>query len=371
MPVTAVAAREVFRSDEGWIMDARYWWEVPPVAPYQREQIREIMTLVLDRYFGIDISGMSPEEFEGVAKSLGPEGEWGVLRLFGYYAQKKGFEVPAGIFDAPPGFDEPSGIPTRIETSPDGYTPGGIYWWKVMGGGPEEGVEELIAEIAERREMSPDEVRTRFGELFPGVDLWKMTFGEYADFLNSLPPPPIEPTCLERAKQSPYTIAIFGKMPPLYTQDALREFREKLDGVVKEVIEPFPSPVRDLVECNIMITTTCDGVIRIGIYGDHVANAEEVYEVISEKAKSLFGIEDVPVIISGGTRGETLELALEGTAFSSWPPPPPYGDRYRPIVGGIAKTALYVNTLTGGRGQPQALQLWNEYGGGGITKITL
>ncbi|MCL0052858.1 hypothetical protein M1M92_05375 [Peptococcaceae bacterium] len=354
IPLAAMAALDAenrnsgerFRSDEGWRMDARYWWEVPPLTPYQRQQVKEIMTLVLDRYFGIDVSAMSPEEFEGVAKSLGPEKEWEALRLFGYYAQKRGFEVPAGIFDAPPGFDEPPGIPPRLETSPEEYTPKRLYWWEVMGYAEEE-IEKEVIRIAEESGMSPDEIRARLNELFPGVDLREMTFEEYAYFLNSLPPPLIKPACLEEAKQCPNTIAVFGKMPPLPTQEALREFAEKLRVVAEEVIEPTSSPVRDLVECTILFTVTYEGVIRINVCGSHVAQADKIYEIISQRAKSLFGIEDVPVVISGGWRVKTPELPLHVEVVSdreplasSWPPPPPYGDFYRPIVGGIAKTAL-------------------------------
>ncbi|MCL0058613.1 hypothetical protein M1O47_02905, partial [Dehalococcoidia bacterium] len=49
-----------------WNWDACYWWgwdglELPL---YQRKQVRDILVLILDTYFGIDISRMTSEEMD-------------------------------------------------------------------------------------------------------------------------------------------------------------------------------------------------------------------------------------------------------------------------------------------------------------------
>ncbi|MCL0063928.1 hypothetical protein M1N83_01800, partial [Dehalococcoidia bacterium] len=112
----AAAGAEDRGGDREWGMDDSYWWEVwwgeeAPLTPYQREQIGRITDLILDRYFGIEGSFvMSPGQFDKATSPLVGQ-EWEGLRLFGYYAQKRGFEVPAGVFDAPSGFETPPGIP--------------------------------------------------------------------------------------------------------------------------------------------------------------------------------------------------------------------------------------------------------------------
>jgi hypothetical protein len=235
-----------FRQEQGWRFDACYWWEVPPVTPYEREQIKEIMTLVIRRYFGIDVSAMSPREFEEVGESLGPAKEWEALRLFGYYARKRGFEVPAGVFDAPPGFDEPPGIPARIETPPEEprayITAGEVYWWEVVAN-PDEEVKKIMQDIAEVKGMSPDEVEERFGELFPGVDLWEMSLAEFCYFVGKLSRPPFRALCLEQEKLEPHVIAVFGRVPELLTERQIKEFDEKL----RRVIDAVPSSVWDSI----------------------------------------------------------------------------------------------------------------------------
>lgn len=188
-----------------------------------------------------------------------------------------------------------------IENPSEDCLPDGGYWLEGEED-PVEAKEELINKIAWSKEMCSDEVRERFDELFPDVDLQNMTFIEYVEFIKNLPVPPIRPVCLEEVRQSPYTIAVFGEMPSIHTEAELRKFSEKLEVIVNEVIEPIPSPVRDLVECQILITSTHEGAIRIGIYGDYIAEADRIYEIISESAERLFGIENVPVIITGGVR---------------------------------------------------------------------
>jgi len=311
--------REGFRSDEGWRMDARYWWEVPPVTPYQREQIREIMILVLDRYFGIDVSRMSPEEFEGIGSSLGYEKEGEVLRLFGYYAQKRGFEVPAGIFDMP------GGKPAPWEEAP---TPR-EKWWQL--GAPEYRDEE----IARMREKI-----TQVIELSP--ETWEkvldMSLREFNTFLDSLPRLPLRVVSLDEHAQCPYVIGVFGRIPSLSTKAEIREWLDRLEEVM-DVIGPEFFSEHPLVT----LMGPGEGVIEVGLYkGAEIDDAlmRKIYGAIADKAENFVGIYDVPVVF---VRSGFIILDL-GTSAAVQPGAiavqPRYGDRYRPIIGGILKSAV-------------------------------
>ena len=273
---TAAAGTEDKSSD--------YWWEdssLDCLTPHERKQVRDIMILVMDRYFGIDVSRMSFEEMDEVGRSIGPEGLERARRLFEDYAQKKGFEVPEPLRPEPP-------LPPPAEVEDP-------YWWEIAAN-PEESVEGIIDQIAEAKGMSPDEVRTSFGELFPGVDLWNMTFYEFHHFVNSLPRPPLRPVCFEELRQSPYIIAVFGRVPALSTERELTEFNEKLNKVIDEVCPLLCK----LPRCEFPLGTigAFRGAISISVRSDQLGRAEEVYEIIAEKAESLFGIEDVPVVFS-------------------------------------------------------------------------
>ena len=316
--------KEWQRNDEEWRFDARYWWEVPPVTPYEREQIKDIMIKVLDRYFGIDISRMSPEEFAGIAKCS--QNEMEMLRLFGYYAQKREFEVPTGIFDAPPGFDEPLGIPARIKPSPKGNrvyrTTEEIYWWKAVAN-PKEEVNKIMQDIAGVKGMPSDEIEERFDELFPGVDLWEMSLVEFYYFVANLPRKPIKVTCLEKERQQSHVMTVFGKTPELSTEYDIKRFDEKLLKIIRDI----PSSIWDSILANdlslsdnrnpevnipVIMTGANQGVITIGLPNQDLSVAKEVYDIISEKAKNLYKIVDVPVVFWGGV----------SVSFTTWTPLP-------------------------------------------------
>lgn len=353
--------KELQINDEEWRFDARYWWEVPPVTPYDREQIKDIMIMVLDRYFGIDISRMSPEEFEGIAKCS--QNEMEILRLFGYYAQKREFEVPTGIFDAPPGFDEPLGIPARVKPSPKGNrvyrTTEEIYWWKAVAN-PEEEVNKIMQDIAGVKGMSSDEIEERFDELFPGVDLWEMSLAEFYYFVGSLPQPSLKVLCLEEEKQQPHVIAVFGKVPELSAELEIKEFDEKL----RRIIQAVPSSVWDSILSSsveqvpreqenrypVVATGASQGVITIGLPNRDFTAIGEIYKIISEKAKSLYEIKDVPVMFSGDA----------SVTFATWTPLPPYGARYRPIPGGVAIQSSGGGGATSGFAVVQRRPLWGD-----------
>ncbi|MCL0065975.1 hypothetical protein M1N79_03765 [Dehalococcoidia bacterium] len=288
---------EGFRCDE---YGSSYWWgwdglEMPL---YQRKQVRDILVLILDTHFGIDISRMTSEEMDQVGRLIGYDGQEKVLRLFEHYAHKKGFEMP-----------EPPEPPAPLPVEPE------PYWWEIVGDTEGE-VEAIMNQVAEAKGMSPEEVRERFGELFPGVDLWNMTFGEFSDFLNSLPRPPLklEPVCFEELKHCPYTIALFGRVPEFSTHQELDEFDQKLDEVLAHVVGPL---LRQLCrsECPFRLAVAWEGAIKIGVCRDHLPNAKEdakeLYQMIAEKAERLFGIEDVPVVFIKG-----MELILQGSSSS-------------------------------------------------------
>jgi len=354
----AVAGAEDRSSDKGWRIDARYWWEVwwgedAPLTPYQRKQIGEITAMILDRYFGIEDSFvMSPDEFEKATRPLvGHEKEWEVLRLFGYYAKKRGFEVPAGIFDAPPGFETPLGIPVVIEAHPQDpqeYIPE-PYWWEITC--PQGGMKAIIYLVAQAKgkgmcrseveEMCPSEVEERFDELFPGVELWNMTFDEYILFLNSLPRaprPPLRPVCFEELKGNPRIIALFGRVPPLSSEEEIEKFNEKLN----EVIEAASPLLGKLPRCEFPLEGMLAhrGAISISVRSDQLPQAEVVYKILAEKAESLFGIKDVPVTFNNAMddgRDVDHQAPLPGPASSGgWRPP--RNEPFPRIHGGVKVT---------------------------------
>jgi len=296
--------REGFRSDEGWRMDARYWWEdddlLECLSPYQRKQVRDIMVLILDAYFGIDISRMSSEELYEVGNLIGSVGQEKVRSLFEHYAHKKGVEIP-----------EPPEPPAPLPVEP-------VYWWEI--GCPQGNMRATIYQVARTKgkeicrsaveEMCPSEVEERFGELFPGVDLRKMTFDEFNLFLNSLPRAraPLRPVCFEELQRNPRIIALFGRVPPLSTEEEIEKFNEKLN----EVIEAALPLLLKLPPCEFPIGTlvALHGAISIAVRSDQLPQAEVVYEILAKKAESLFGIKDVPVTFNNamGIDGDELTL---------------------------------------------------------------
>ncbi|MCL0039306.1 hypothetical protein M1N46_03655 [Dehalococcoidia bacterium] len=257
-----------------------YWWEEDP---YEQRQLVEIVILVLDRYFGIDVSRMSQEEMDEVGRSIGPEGQERVHWLIKYYALKRGFEIPEPVPCKPPLVDPP------VED---------VYWWEIVGC-PEGEIEAIMRQIAEAKGMSPDEVRERFGELFPGVDLWRMTFEEFDEFLDSLPRPPFRLICFEEMARDPGVIALFGRVPSFSTAQETKEFINKLGKIW---CLASPELRKRFGHCDfpwVMIDWS-RGAIYIRVEPEHLPRAAEIYKIIAEKAESLFGIKDVPVIFRGG-----------------------------------------------------------------------
>ncbi|MBT9161273.1 MAG: hypothetical protein AAGB97_02845 [Dehalococcoidia bacterium] len=269
----AIAAGGEERREE-FRMDARYWWEAPPLTPYEREQVRGIMVLILDRYFGIDVSTMSPEEFEDLGRSIGPEREKEALRLFEHYAKKKGFQMPAGIFEMPVGIPVPGEFIPPAEVS---------YWWELVD------PEYREARIA------------FFQEMFPEVNVRNMTPEEFERLLNP-PPPPLRLLSIEEMKGEPAVIAVHGRARSYSTQAEIREWLNRLRevqelfGILKGLTGPsFPR-----------ITASVDpaGYVEVSLtmfegeemtINDALAYVPEIYALIAEKAETL-DIKDVPVV---------------------------------------------------------------------------
>ncbi|MCL0080113.1 hypothetical protein M1O18_04355 [Dehalococcoidia bacterium] len=288
-----------------------YWWEEDP---YEQRQLVEIVILVLDRYFGIDVSRMSQEEMDEVGRSIGPEGQERVHWLIKYYALKKGFEIPEPVPCKPPLVDPP------VED---------VYWWEIVGC-PEGEIEATMRQIAEAKGMSPDEVRERFGELFPGVDLWRMTFEEFDEFLDSLPRPPFRLICFEEMARDPGVIALFGRVPSFSTAQETKEFVNKLGKIW---CLASPELRKRFGHCDfpwVMIDWS-RGAIYIRVEPEHLPRAAEIYKIIAEKAESLFGIKDVPVIFRGGVPPfqplnacDSPQAPQASYALPQHQPPPPW-----------------------------------------------
>ncbi|MBT9159791.1 MAG: hypothetical protein DDT26_01056 [Dehalococcoidia bacterium] len=352
MGAIAAAGGEERRIDvEDFNWDARYWWEAPPLTPYERQQVKEIMVLILDRYFGTDVSAMSPAEFEELGESLGPEREKEVLRLFERYAEKRGFEIPPGLFEMP------VEVPAPDELIPPA---GARYWWELVDPEYRENA------IAFAKKHIPEMLRyywqlaTEEGfEVPPGmprpeeVDVMRLTPEEYALILN----PPLPPLRLltiegiiEEMKGRPWFVAAYGRIPSYNTQTEIREWLDRLREL-KDLIVPPPGTPWILPPATGFIAISSDGYLDVGLNRDKMdklrineealALAFEIYALISERAETL-GMQDVPVLFTltrtGGLDGITAQphqvIDPEITAVQQ----AGYRERYRPIIGGILMT---------------------------------
>lgn len=322
-----------------------YWWEDPSLdclIPYERRQVKEIITHIMNRYFGIDVSLMSFEEMDEVGRSIGPEGGDKFARLFEHYAARRGFEIP-------PPCEQ---VPAPQQIYPPGLEP---YWWEAMNA--EKAEKQLMQAIARAKGMCPDEVRERFSELFPGVDLWTMTLTEYMLFIEDLPRPPRRLPCIEEARRDPYVVA-FGIVPALSSQAEIDE----LDYELRKV---FRAACLDRYPVGLMFAS--GGIIHIGlvvfegdapppdvppvreIHGDIVY---EMYEIISEKAESLLDVQDVAVIFMPSGRMQLAGLRPGPTGAQTQSAVVsaecPWWAWNRPIIGGIGKTIEHGYTSTTG-----------------------
>jgi hypothetical protein len=147
---------------------------------------------------------------------------------------------------------------------------------------------------------------------------------------------------LEQEKREPHVIAVFGRVPELLTEREIKEFDEKL----RKVIHAVPSSVWDSILSSsppcfsrgtaipVVAIGANQGAITVWVPDRDFAAADEIYEIISEKAKSLFGIKDVPVVFSGG---------ISFVPAVAWPPPPPYGAPFSRILVGLRYNVVVVD----------------------------
>jgi len=214
----------------------------------------------------------------------------------------------------------------EVQGNSNYFTTGEVYWWKSVAN-PDEEVKKIMRDIAEMNKISFCEAKERFYELFPGVDLWGMSLGEFYYFVGNLPRKPIKVTCLEKERQQSHVMAVFGKTPELSTEYEIKKFDEKLLNIIQDI----PSSVWDSILANnlslsgnrnpevnipVIMTGANHGVITIGLPNQDLSVTKEVYDIISEKAKNLYEIADVPVVFWGGV----------SVSFTTWTPLPPYSE---------------------------------------------
>ncbi|MBT9149039.1 MAG: hypothetical protein DDT28_00458 [Dehalococcoidia bacterium] len=269
------------------------------------------MVLIFDRYFGIDVSAMSPEEFEEVGLSIGTEK---VLRLFTQYAEKRGFEIPGRIPDPQP-------FPVKDEyVRPVPLTPADGYCLAMIRVACRE------AKIAMVREMFP--------ELKP-VELMKlmnMTTEELGRLLTP-PPPPLRLLSPEErwGKFPGAPIAIYGRARSYQTQADIREWLDRLERVRHYIRPLLFSPHYPYMT----LLGVCDGgYVWVGLNGARLTEAEarafaakKIYPLIAEKAEAM-GIDEVPVVF------DLLIVRLNTTLVAEGTPPAAkrYDEKHRPII---------------------------------------
>ncbi|MCL0092594.1 S1 family peptidase [Dehalococcoidia bacterium] len=354
--VAGIAAAGGEERDEEFQWDARYWWEALPISPHHQQQAREVGILIFDRYFGIDISAMSPQELDELWDVIGHENQEKAERLFAQYATAKGFEIP--------------GMPAPKEefVAP----PDATYWWEFID------PELRDAAIGTAKMKLPEMVRS-YWELadWKGVELpiprpeelcvMTLTLEEYEQILA----PPRFPLgrvgveeWLERFYPGSNIIAVFGRTrtydDPTEWFDALLEARRLMRPL-------YPLLFREL------------GVTSIGIIGAgyiHVqldcgkltpeeaeAIATKIYDMIAPKAETV-GIEGVPAVfvleaawteeplkrLTGGEGAETRELSNPPTfkdPREHLTTPLPLDQGFRPVPGGaqVARGDGFVATI--------------------------
>ncbi|MCL0039137.1 hypothetical protein M1N46_02740 [Dehalococcoidia bacterium] len=323
MAAISAAGGEERHDEFRW--DARYWWEALPLTAYERQHVREIMVLIFDRYFGTDITRMSPKEFEELGATMGPEKEKEALRLFGQYAEKRGFEVPVGI-------PVPGERPAEV-----------TYWWELVD------PEYRAAAIARAERDIPQRLRNRrqLAEEWgvevclpcpDEINVMTLTPEDYRLLLNP-PPLPLRLWSIDEMRAVPDVVAVYGRARTYTTQADIQQWLDELRRLhhssMRIVWASSPH----------IITTGVDhrGYFSVGLNMDELtmkeaqALAPQIYVAISEKAERL-GIQDVPVVFH-----LTKVRVLPGTVQSpevvgtaGLPPAQPgYDVRYRPIPGGV------------------------------------
>ncbi|MCL0060259.1 hypothetical protein M1O20_07320 [Dehalococcoidia bacterium] len=315
-----------------WKCTTSRWWEVLPLTPYQREQVREIMLHVFDYHVGLEIRGMSACAFRGLATSMCPTLWEEGLRAFWYYAQERGLDFPRRILKA-----------ARQPTPPFIPPPDAYYWWEFV---RPERRESQIRVTKRDLEVRREYAMRRYWYEIPEVDIMTLT-PEQLRCLFDIPRLERRPWLLplEEIRYTPGAIAVHGevrqgltKAEVLQWMDALHKVRDLLclymllENLPEDIEAPYPRYIIDSFATQIYGTlvlnfNTCNLTLEEahslipGFYAKIAAKAEEI------------GIEAVPVVFTYGR--VTLDLAQEDWGTSGSPPHPSYDLRYRPIIGGI------------------------------------
>ncbi|MCL0079297.1 S1 family peptidase [Dehalococcoidia bacterium] len=307
-----------------WNWDACYWWEALPISPHHQQQAREVGILILDRYFGIYISAMSPQELEELWDMIGHQNQEKAERLFAHYAREKGFQIP--------------GMPAPREEEEFIPPPDATYWWEFVD--PE----------------FRDEAIRRAKAEFPEVDVMTLTLEKYDHLINP-PPPPLRLLTIQERKQYRGTITAFGT-PRTYTAEA--EIRDWFDRLLEAITFPPPFTAYLSYAYSVRSLGLCwTGFIRVDLCANKVTEEQllalgpKIYAVIAESAERL-GIGDVPVafhrtvlrllgpavaevrlhqvaLFEGKTQSVCIRSASPATEFACPPSPPTRTD----IVGGV------------------------------------
>ncbi|MCL0103845.1 hypothetical protein M1O51_04485 [Dehalococcoidia bacterium] len=317
-----------------WNWDACYWWEALPISPHHQQQAREVGILIFDRYFGIDISAMSPQELEELWDMIGHENQEKALALFTQYATGKGFEIP--------------GMPApREEFIPP---PDATYWWEFID------PERRDAAIATAKMKLPERVRSHW-ELadWKGVELPiprreelcipTLTIEEYEQILA----PPSFPLgrvgiedWYERFFPGTTIVAVFGRPRTYDNPDAWFDKLLKADNLMAPLIDLLFREFRIIsqgVSGHGHITVALDCKLTLE---EAKAIAAKIYALKAPKGE-MAGIEDIPVVfVQGWERPVRLGTFKDPRDHLNTPPPLDQG--FRPIPGG-AQVAIRPVTL--------------------------
>jgi len=330
---------EECRMDASYWRDDCYWWETLPITPYEQQQVRGIMVLILDRYFGIDISRMSLEEFNEVGHAIGREAQEKALGLFEHYAQKRRFEVPSVLRD-PRLFEyyaEKKAAMRVVPERPDiSAVPSGV-WKRIT---VRQWLEEGIAPQVRERQIAviKSEIKV-VKEVTP--QLWEnilnMTLWEFNRFREGLPPPLRRVASIQELSGNPYALAAFGKVPRLSTDAEIDDFADQLHTLRRALRGSFPWPQARVTAVAVSNSSHPpalpfgDGALLVMVDCYDVP-VDDIYRVISEKADALLGIQDVPVIfmvarLRPATPSARQSNPQERETTPAWSDLPGYGER--------------------------------------------
>ncbi|MBT9141043.1 MAG: hypothetical protein DDT30_01629 [Dehalococcoidia bacterium] len=264
--------------------DTRYWWEAVPLAPHYQQVVRETTVLVFGRYFGIDISRMSPKEFDKMWDVMSHENQERVLCLIARYAAEKGVQIP--------------GIPTpREEFIPPADA---TYWWEFID--TEYREQTIIRAKEEISEMlrSYWECADWKGIELPiprpdELDVMKLTPVEYHLILS----PPSFPLgrrgveeWIERVLPGANIIAVFGRTRTYSNPSGWFDRLHEANNLFPLLVGRFGVSAMGIIGAGyIQVWLDC-GKLTVE---EAEAVAPKIYAMLAATAE-MVGIEDIPVV---------------------------------------------------------------------------